>query len=195
MVSLVCMLPVSVSAIPLVPQELRALGDAVGVVSRGAHPSLIQALPLARYVAPGAEAGGFTPGGAGADVTCRQEEQCVICRMEFEGGEDVKLLPCKHIFHPACLDQWLVINKVLSLHHEHTSFPPFDFLLGCLYLWLVINKVPHLHMKSCALKVGEVRQFRVWLWECSSTERGEGSRGTLLAFNAPHGSNMVLEVL
>lgn len=32
-------------------QELRELGDAVGVVSRGASSSVIQALPLARYIA------------------------------------------------------------------------------------------------------------------------------------------------
>jgi len=47
--------------------------------------------------------------------SCCQEEQCVICCMEFEVGEDVKVLPCKHIFHPTCLDQWLVINKVSCL--------------------------------------------------------------------------------
>ena len=32
-------------------QELRELGDAVGVVSKGASSSVIQALPLARYIA------------------------------------------------------------------------------------------------------------------------------------------------
>lgn len=54
--------------------------------------------------------------GAGAQeasqLCCCQEEQCVICRMEFEVGEDVKVLPCKHLFHPGCVDQWLHINKV-----------------------------------------------------------------------------------
>jgi E3 ubiquitin-protein ligase BIG BROTHER-like protein len=105
-------------------EELRALGDAVGVVSRGAAPSLIQALPLARYVAPEAEVGGGAVGGEVAPaghVTCRQEEQCVICRMEFEVGEDVKLMPCKHIFHPGCLDQWLVINKACPICAKELS--------------------------------------------------------------------------
>lgn len=32
-------------------QELRELGDAVGVVSRGASSSVIDALPLARFIA------------------------------------------------------------------------------------------------------------------------------------------------
>lgn len=47
-----------------------------------------------------------------SQLCCHQEEQCVICRMEFEVGEDVKVLPCKHLFHPSCVDQWLQINKV-----------------------------------------------------------------------------------
>ena len=40
------------------------------------------------------------------------EEQCAVCRMEFEPGEDVRLLPCSHVYHPDCISQWLHINKV-----------------------------------------------------------------------------------
>jgi hypothetical protein len=39
-----------------------------------------------------------------------EEEQCPICCMEFESGVDVKVLPCKHTFHPGCIDTWLVRN-------------------------------------------------------------------------------------
>ena len=47
----------------------------------------------------------------------------MICRMEFEVGEDVKVLPCKHLFHPACVDRWLHINKVslLTIRSEHPA--------------------------------------------------------------------------
>lgn len=41
-----------------------------------------------------------------------EEEQCAVCRMEFEPGEDLRLLPCSHMYHPACIGQWLHINKV-----------------------------------------------------------------------------------
>ena len=35
-----------------------------------------------------------------------------MCRMEFEPGEDRRLLPCSHMYHPPCIAQWLHINKV-----------------------------------------------------------------------------------
>ena len=41
-----------------------------------------------------------------------QEEQCVICRVEFENGETLKALPCNHHYHSDCIQQWLNINKV-----------------------------------------------------------------------------------
>lgn len=33
---------------------------------------------------------------------------CPICAEDFVKGEDVRLLPCKHKFHPKCVDHWLV---------------------------------------------------------------------------------------
>lgn len=39
-----------------------------------------------------------------------EEEKCPICCMELENSVEVKALPCKHIFHPGCIDTWLVRN-------------------------------------------------------------------------------------
>ncbi|CAG5136772.1 unnamed protein product [Candidula unifasciata] len=39
------------------------------------------------------------------------QEKCTICLSEFETGEDVRRLPCMHLFHSECVDQWLSTNK------------------------------------------------------------------------------------
>ncbi|KAI9158431.1 RING finger domain-containingprotein [Paramyrothecium foliicola] len=33
---------------------------------------------------------------------------CTICTEDFEVGEDVRVLPCGHHFHPHCIDPWLI---------------------------------------------------------------------------------------
>lgn len=47
---------------------------------------------------------------------CEDEEddevdKCTICLCEFEDEEDVRRLPCMHLFHVPCVDQWLGQNK------------------------------------------------------------------------------------
>uniref|UniRef100_A0A0C9QIA6 RING-type E3 ubiquitin transferase n=1 Tax=Fopius arisanus TaxID=64838 RepID=A0A0C9QIA6_9HYME len=38
-------------------------------------------------------------------------EKCTICLSEFEDCESVRRLPCMHLFHKDCVDQWLCTNK------------------------------------------------------------------------------------
>ncbi|XP_059619431.1 uncharacterized protein LOC132263610 isoform X2 [Phlebotomus argentipes] len=38
-------------------------------------------------------------------------EKCTICLSQFENDNDVRRLPCMHLFHMDCVDQWLVTNK------------------------------------------------------------------------------------
>lgn len=33
---------------------------------------------------------------------------CSICTEDFAKGEDVRVLPCRHQYHPACIDPWLL---------------------------------------------------------------------------------------
>ncbi|KAF5524890.1 E3 ubiquitin-protein ligase SDIR1 [Colletotrichum aenigma] len=43
--------------------------------------------------------------------TAAQDEEnlgCSICTDDFTVGEDVRVLPCNHKFHPNCVDPWLV---------------------------------------------------------------------------------------
>lgn len=46
-----------------------------------------------------------------ANVKPGEEEKCPICITEFEDGEEVKNLPCNHLFHGNCIDTWLVQNS------------------------------------------------------------------------------------
>jgi hypothetical protein len=42
------------------------------------------------------------------DAPERRGLMCSICTEEFVKGEDVRLLPCNHKYHPQCIDPWLV---------------------------------------------------------------------------------------
>ncbi|KAL5275192.1 RNF111 family protein [Megaselia abdita] len=43
--------------------------------------------------------------------TDEDAEKCAICLSLFELDNDVRRLPCMHLFHLDCVDQWLVTNK------------------------------------------------------------------------------------
>ena len=39
-----------------------------------------------------------------------EERSCPICLSEMEVGTEVRNLPCNHIFHKGCVDEWLRVN-------------------------------------------------------------------------------------
>lgn len=35
------------------------------------------------------------------------QTQCMVCLCDFSSGEEVRRLPCAHLFHAGCIDEWL----------------------------------------------------------------------------------------
>lgn len=73
----------------------------------GLDPSSVRLLPLVSY---------------NRDAK-KQTYECVICLCEFEEGEVVKMIPyCRHVFHPGCVDTWLVFHVSCPLCRSSRIF-------------------------------------------------------------------------
>ena len=57
------------------------------------------------------------------DWTSEMTLECVICLEAIEQGDWVRKLPCHHIFHRACLDQWLTKRSCLCPLCKLSLFP------------------------------------------------------------------------
>jgi hypothetical protein len=53
-------------------------------------------------------------------------ETCPICIVDFEDGDDVRVLPCEgnHVFHQACVDPWLLELSSSCPICRHGTFTP-----------------------------------------------------------------------
>ncbi|CAM8999715.1 unnamed protein product [Rhodiola kirilowii] len=45
----------------------------------------------------------------------KEETECCICLAKYKDKEEVRQLPCSHIFHLNCVDQWLKIISCCPL--------------------------------------------------------------------------------
>ncbi|MBN3305938.1 RNF11 protein, partial [Amia calva] len=45
---------------------------------------------------------------AGRDGSEKKIRECVICMMDFIYGDPIRFLPCMHIYHMDCIDDWLM---------------------------------------------------------------------------------------
>lgn len=64
----------------------------------GAQEDTIAALPTRTYTADTSVSG--------------DENRCQICMEDFEEGDELRTLPCFHLFHAKCVDQWLKVSSV-----------------------------------------------------------------------------------
>ncbi|KAK8802559.1 hypothetical protein WA171_006238, partial [Blastocystis sp. BT1] len=49
----------------------------------------------------------------GREIDPENPEECTICLDTLKKGEAIKTLPCKHIFHQNCIDEWLKQGKAV----------------------------------------------------------------------------------
>ncbi|XP_035669980.1 E3 ubiquitin-protein ligase Arkadia-like isoform X2 [Branchiostoma floridae] len=89
-------------------EDLMQLEQHLGQVNRGASQSTIErnTFPY-KYQKHKAASAEEDAAGSGGD----EDEKCTICLSHFMQGEDVRRLPCMHLFHIVCVDQWLTTNK------------------------------------------------------------------------------------
>ncbi|KVI00208.1 E3 ubiquitin ligase BIG BROTHER-like isoform X2 [Cynara cardunculus var. scolymus] len=88
-------------------QESVELDEIVGSESRGLSHEAISLLPISRF-----KCGFFLWRKKSRD------ERCVICQMEYKGGQRQITLPCKHRYHGACGSRWLSINKACPICYK-----------------------------------------------------------------------------
>ncbi|XP_074522187.1 E3 ubiquitin-protein ligase Arkadia isoform X2 [Halichoeres trimaculatus] len=89
-------------------EDLLHLEERLGTVNRGASQGTIERCTYPHKYKK-RKLHGKQDEDEGADEDT--EEKCTICLSILEEGEDVRRLPCMHLFHQLCVDQWLLTNK------------------------------------------------------------------------------------
>ncbi|CAI8599700.1 unnamed protein product [Vicia faba] len=96
------------------------------VQTRGATSECIDALPTHKFKlnksksidenTPAVIEGGVVSGGTEKErVISGEDAVCCICIANYENNDDLRELPCSHLFHKDCVDRWLKINALCPL--------------------------------------------------------------------------------
>lgn len=94
--------------------------------TRGATSESIDALPTYKFKMkkkksrgesnPAVGEGGVVAAGTEKERTISGEDAvCCICLAKYENNDELRELPCSHLFHKECVDKWLKINALCPL--------------------------------------------------------------------------------
>ncbi|KZV53907.1 hypothetical protein F511_23672 [Dorcoceras hygrometricum] len=93
--------------------------------NRGATPESISSLPTYKFKAKknkgkdsvsGAGEGGIVAAGTENERAISGEDAaCCICLAKYLNNDELRELPCSHLFHRECVDKWLRINASCPL--------------------------------------------------------------------------------
>jgi len=50
-----------------------------------------------------------------AQQLSEENKTCAVCQCDFEDNDDVRMLPCMHMFHADCVDRWLKDNRTCPI--------------------------------------------------------------------------------
>jgi hypothetical protein len=79
--------------------------------SRSTEPATVDRSVGATNLDSTAAEDGIAAAGATSSATAPDDDSnqgCSICTEDFERGQDQRVLPCDHRFHPECIDPWLL---------------------------------------------------------------------------------------
>jgi len=48
---------------------------------------------------------------------------CIVCLIQFKDGQELRQLPCQHVFHINCIDKWLKINRMCPTCRADVTVP------------------------------------------------------------------------
>ncbi|WIA23446.1 hypothetical protein OEZ85_000198 [Tetradesmus obliquus] len=115
-------------------EDLNAIGDVAGKVGKGMQRDAIQQLPQLQ-VGQLRQQCSSSSGCCGSSPTGRQVQQlaqkalapasmCTICQCDYEDADMARLLPCGHMYHQECVDQWLGLNKTCPICNKEVPAAP-----------------------------------------------------------------------
>ncbi|KAM7275350.1 hypothetical protein ACFE04_017216 [Oxalis oulophora] len=127
-------------------EELIALGEVVGTESRGLSADTIASLPSINYKAESSQSG--------------SNDTCVICRLDYEDGETLTLLSCKHSYHPECIHNWLKINKFEVSQIYDSNVHALASVRSVLF---AVLRFPHLDTANRQIGSSQTTSYRLLL--------------------------------
>ena len=87
-------------------EQLLSLENEVGSVKRGLSKQELSKIPFKIY----------------AKYKYNGQDECFICRDNYQTGEQIKELPCGHIYHVNCIDKWLEQEKKCPYCNKEIRF-------------------------------------------------------------------------